>query len=173
MNVFDRDLDWSHDQAEDPAWEAVYRNAFPTFAGMQYIAKDGWSQRKGVDRRVFLTDGSDYTVDEKARRGAWPDILIEIWSDEKNRKEGWIFTHGCDYIAYLFVPTSTCYLLPRVQLQAAYKQNKAAWRAWARASVRGFREVRAENRGYTTMSIAVPIEDLLDAVRDCMIVKAL
>lgn len=164
-NDFGRDLAWSHAQSDDPMWEQVYRSAFPTFAGMQSVSADGWAQRGGIDRQVFLADGTVLKIDEKARRKVWPDFCLEYWSDEARRIPGWIAKPlTMDYLAYAFVPTRTCYLLPWHSLRRAWWLHRNDW-------VAQYREVRAQNPGYTTVSVAVPINVVLDAIRDAMVVQ--
>lgn len=164
MNNFRNQLDWSHEQGCLPMWEEVYRSAFPTFAGMQAVNQDGWAQRAGIDRQVFLADGTVLRIDEKSRKGAWSDILLEYWSDYERRKPGWIGKPAaCDFIAYAFIPVKTCYLLPFQTLRLAWYRNRASW-------AETYPTVKARNDGYTTHSCPVPIAVLLDAIRDAMVV---
>ncbi len=165
MNEFQRDLEWSHNQAEQPWWDEVYRTAFPNFVRSQVIANDGWAQRGGIDRLVILSDGTTLKVDEKSRREAWPDFLLEYWSDEGKRIPGWISKPlTCDFIAYAFVPIQTCYLLPFQTLRAAGFQNRHDW-------VQRYKRVEAQNPRYKTVSVAVPIDVVLAALTSAMVVQ--
>ena len=40
-------LQFSLDNASNPVWRKLYKQAFPTFAGMQSIHADGWAQPGG------------------------------------------------------------------------------------------------------------------------------
>jgi len=92
------------------------------------IREDGWAQRGGIDRVLTLQCGRTYTVDEKVRTENWPDILLEQWSDEERRIPGWIQKPlACDFIAYAYAPAETCYLLPVVRLQRAWRQRGREW----------------------------------------------
>jgi hypothetical protein len=71
---------------------------------------------------------------------------------------------SCDFIAYAFVQSETCYLLPFQTLRRAWLQHGEDW-------VRKYRRVEAQNVGYTTVSVAVPIPVLLDAIRDAMVIS--
>lgn len=167
VHQFTKSLAWSHQWDDAPWWDAVYRSAFPRFHSMQSVREDGWAQRGGIDRLVHLTDGTAIKIDEKVREKDWPDILLEVWSDKARRHPGWIKKSlTCDYIAYAFVPSATCYLLPFLPLQRAYEQNKHRW-----ANDPGCRTVSAQNQGYVTVSVAVPIHLLLDAIRDSLVVS--
>src|SRR5690606_18143943 len=106
---FAESLARSEQQADAPWWEQVYRNAFPDFAGMVCVRKDGWAQRGGIDRVITLESGKTVTVDEKVRAESWPDILWEFWSDHQRKLKGWCAkAMACDYVAYAFVPTQVC-----------------------------------------------------------------
>jgi len=165
VNEFRRDLKWSHEQSDQPWWEEVYRMAFPNFSQMHEVRKDGWAQRGGIDRQVLLTDGTVLKIDEKVRRTSYPDFCLEYWSDEARKVPGWIAKPlTCDFIAYAFAPTTTCYLLPYQLLRAAWWRNRGDW-------VDRYREIRADNPGYTTVSVAVPIPVVLNALTGVMAVR--
>lgn len=165
---FVADLDWSHQQSDQSWWGAVYRDAFVGFSGMRDVRQDGWAQRGGIDRLVDLRDGTTLKVDEKVRRTVYPDICLEYWSDMERKVRGWVAKDlTCDYIAYAFEPTGVCYLLPFQTLRRAWRSNCDAW-------VERHRRVEAVNRQggrcWTTVSVAVPIPVLLDAIRDAIVV---
>ena len=171
MNKFGPDLGWSHSLSDEPWWEKVYREAFVDFESMRAIKQDGWAQRAGIDRQIFLTGGKVLQVDEKARREDWPDIILEYYSDEQRRIPGWIAKSlGIDYLAYAFVPSKRCYLLPFATLRRAWKLNRVDWHERATNRTDGFRLVRAQNPGYVTASVAVPTSTLLKAVSDAIAV---
>lgn len=169
---FQTSLKFSHDQADAPWWTEIYQKAFPTLQLIQDVRQDGWAQRAGIDRRLHLRDGSTVHVDEKVREKDWPDILLERWSDRDRRTPGWIQKElNCDYIAYAFIPTQTCYLLPYRTLQRVWWQKGRGWIALAEADHDGFHVVEARNAGWVTESIAVPIQVLLDTIRDALTVR--
>lgn len=162
----------SHAQAQSPWWEVVYRDAFPGFANMVCVRADGWAQRGGIDRVITLESGRTITVDEKVREKAWPDILWEFWSDFERRTIGWCVKDlACEYIAYAFVPTQVCYLLPALQVRKAWRMYGGEWVASANKGVKGYRIVDADNGRYTTRSVAVPIDVSLSAIRDALIAR--
>lgn len=159
----------SRAQADAPWWREIYESAFPGLRSMVYVANDGWAQRGGIDRVLVLASGRTINIDEKVRERDWPDILLERWSDVASRRPGWIQKDlACDFIAYAFVPSATCYLLPFLTLRRAWR---AHGRAWIRAAERqrdGFALVRADNGDWSTESIAVPLHSLLSALSDAM-----
>lgn len=169
VHDFRRSVDLSRQYAGAPWWEQVYRAAFPSFAAMVYVNDDGWAQRGGIDRVVTLTSGKTLYIDEKVRTEDWPDFLIERWSDREHQVPGWAKKDlACDYIAYAFIPSATCYLLPFQQLRLAVSTHGQIWLRKAEAKQDGYRVVEAKNGGYTTESIVIPKEVLLDALVGAM-----
>jgi len=162
---FAASLALSNEYADAPWWIDIYRRAFPTLVGAVSVRADGWAQRGGIDRVLTLACGRTYTVDEKVRTNDWPDILLEQWSDEARRSPGWVQKPlACDFIAYAFAPSRRCYLLPVVPLQRA-------WRLQGRRWVSDYGQRRARNVGYVSTSVPVPIEALLPAMADAMLVR--
>lgn len=165
VHHFATSLARSHFYADAPWWSDVYRNAFPTLRCCHDIRSDGWSQRGGIDRLLVLASGKTLTVDEKVREKDWPDVLLEYWSDEAARSPGWIAKDlACDYIAYAFVPSQTCLLLPFHQLRLAWHRHRKQW-------VQNYKEVRADNGRYTTVSVAVPKAELMARINEALLVS--
>ena len=129
------------------------------------VRDDGWAQRGGIDRVLTLACGRVYTVDEKVRTNDWPDILLEQWSDEERRKPGWVQKPlACDFIAYAFAPSRKCYLLPVAPLQRA-------WRLFGRQWIDRHGQRRARNDGYVSASVPVPIQLLMAAMAEAMLIQ--
>ena len=165
IHDFHERLVCSHSYADAPWWLGVYRTAFPGLAAAVSVRDDGWAQRAGIDRLLTLTSGRTITIDEKVRERDWPDILLERWSNEECRVPGWVQKPlACEFIAYAFVPSSRCYLLPTLTLQRA-------WRLHGREWIANHREMRAQNKTYCTVSVAVPIGELLAAISDAICVR--
>ena len=61
------------------------------------------------------------------------------------------------YIAYAIAPLGKCYLLPVIQLQSAWVKNRHEW-------LSKFRQIRAKNNGYTTVSVGIPVNVLMSAI---------
>ncbi len=164
VHDFEESLAKSHAYEDAPWWGEVYGRAFPNLASSVSVRQDGWAQRGGIDRRLVLSDGTVLSVDEKVRERDYPDFCLEYWSNRKKRVPGWVAKDlTCDYIAYAFVPSRTCYLLPFQLLRRAWREHHESW-------VRQYQKVEALNKGYVTVSVAVPIQTVLDAIRDSMIV---
>jgi hypothetical protein len=165
---FQESLAKSHAAEDHPVWEQIYRTAFPDFAAMVNHRSDGPHQRAGIDRSVILSNAKQLMIDEKARYKnaitgkVYDDILLEVWSDECRKIEGWVSKPLlADYIAYAILPLGKCYLLPVIQLQAAWQKHGAFWRS-------GSREIRAQNNGWITVSCAVEPAVLFKAIGACL-----
>jgi len=162
---FATSLALSNSYADAPWWLDIYRRAFPSLVSAVSVRDDGWAQRGGIDRVLTLACGRTYSVDEKVRTNDWPDILLEQWSDEGRRSPGWVQKPlACDFIAYAFAPSRKCYLLPVVPLQRAWRQRGRHW-------VEQFGQRRARNPGYVSASVPVPIDVLMPAMMDAMVVR--
>lgn len=166
IHDFRRSLSRSQALAESTWWETVYRKAFPGFMTMASVRNDGWAQRAGIDRVITLKDGRTVSIDEKVRKGDWSDILLERWSDRDRRIPGWIQKDlACEFIAYAFLPSRRCYLLPFLTLRRTWMEHGKDWIARANNDAdKQFHVVQAANRGYTTESIAVPLQTLLQSM---------
>lgn len=163
IHPFAASLQLSHEHADAPWWEEIYREAFPAFAGMTYVG-DSPAQRDGVDRIVTTTNGHIYRIDEKVRAKDYDDFFLEYWSVTREKKRGWIAKDlACDFIAYAFIPSRRCYLLPFPSLRRAWRLNCAGW-------VKRYGALEARNSGYVTTGTAVPISVVLDALRDALLV---
>lgn len=162
MNEFTDDLAFSHAAEDLPCWLEIYRQAFPTMSGMISHRKDGEHQRAGIDRSIILESGKQITIDEKIRRKNYPDIALEYISNDRTAAPGWVCKSLlCDYIAYAIKPSGKAYLLPVPQMQAAWVKNAETWK-------RSFFHPKAPNRGYNTISVAVPVDVLFQAIGKCL-----
>jgi hypothetical protein len=176
VHDFGRSLEWSHSMEDAPWWELVYRAAFPTMTTYVSVRGDGWAQRGGIDRLVVLGSGRVIMIDEKVRSKDYGDIFLEVWSDAERKVPGWAMKDlACDYVAYAFEPSATCYLLPFLDLRRALGLNKHRWGTMARKGEAGFSVRRAENRtngrSWTTVGVCVPINELLAAIRDALVIQ--
>lgn len=142
---------------------------------MVSVRQDGWAQRGGIDRVLTLRSGKTISVDEKVRYRDYADVLLEVWSvwvDGKGKDPGWIAKDlACDYIAYAWVPTERCLLLPFQELRRVWRKHHSEWMRLAINGSGGFCRIFADNGRYQTMSICVPESVLRDAIRESMLVS--
>jgi hypothetical protein len=162
---FDERLQWSETQSDEPFWDAVYRKAFPNLVNHMLGSGDTESQRKGIDRVILLANGKTLYIDEKKRGKMYDDILLEFLSVDTKGTAGWIEKDlQIDYLAYAFMPNRRVYLLDWQMLRRAWIKNGEDWK-------KRFRIVKAQNKNYTTHSVAVPIKTLLVSLVTATIVE--
>lgn len=164
MHDFAESLAMSHKASDLPLWEEIYRKAFPTFCAMVDHREDGEHQRAGIDRSVILANSKQILIDEKIRwrnrktGKVYDDIALEYWSDYGRRVPGWVCKPlRADYIAYAIAPLGKGYLLPVIQLQSAWAAHGERW-------IRQYKQIVAENYGYDTVSVGVPVREVFSAV---------
>jgi len=126
--------------------------------------QDGDHQRAGIDRTVVLSNAKVIYIDEKTRgrnpktQQVYEDILLEVFSDERRQTLGWACKPlQSDYIAYLIAPLGVCHLLPVLQLQLAWSRNGQRW-------TRQYGWRKAQNNGWVTANVPVPVEELYPAI---------
>ena len=171
VHNFATSLRRSETQIDAAWWEAVYRKAFPTMAAMVPIRQDGWAQRRGIDRIIILASGKEIKIDEKVRDRDFNDVLLEYWSNAERRIPGWVAKDlACDFVAYAYLETQRCFLLPLHLLRRAWKHHGREWVSRAEKKEEGYKKVVAQNRGYTTTSVAVSWDILYEAICDAMVV---
>lgn len=162
---FKVDLAWSEQASDEPFWAAVYRKAFPSMVNHMLGSGDTKSQRLGIDHVILLSSGKSLYIDEKKRREVYQDILLEYISVDNKREPGWIEKElAIDYLAYAFLPSKRVYLFDWQTLKRAWRVYGDEWKATCR-------RVEAQNNGYKTISVAVPITTLRQAVSICSIIQ--
>lgn len=163
LHNFERSLAISHNYSEAPWWNEIYKRAFNGLVTTVSVRQDGWAQRAGVDRVIVLKCGRIITVDEKVRQKDYGDIALERWSNESRKIPGWIQKPlNCDFIAYAVAPSKCCYLLPTLILQKA-------WRMYGRQWIKDYDRIAANNGSYVTVSVGVPVEILMSALSNAML----
>lgn len=161
---FKQKLAWSQQASDEPFWNAVYRKAFPDMVNHIVSQGNTWAQHLGIDRYITLKNGQVLRVDEKKRNAVYRDVLLEFLSNDRAGTPGWMEKPlSIDYLAYAFMPTRQVYLFPWQPLRRAWLENKDKW-------LKTCRIVKAQNEGYWTHSVAVPIIRLQIAVKNAAIV---
>jgi hypothetical protein len=161
MNEFHQDLAYSLEERENEMFDRFYYRVFPGLKLIEF-ANDMEMQRKGIDKILHFRSGKTVTIDEKKRRVAYDDILLELISVVEKNRPGWLFTCQCDYIVYAIMPRQTVYLLPTLLLKTAWTKYHAEW-------LSAFKTINAWNNGYSTRSIIIPSDVLLKALSEEMV----
>jgi len=166
VHDFHRSLQLSKAYADAPWWLDVYRKAFgSSLQSIVNIREDGWAQRGGIDRLLIFRSGKTLNSDEKVRTKDYGDILLEEWSNYERKTHGWAMRESAtDVISYAIVPPQRCFLFPFPTLRKAFMENRLSW-------AKTFGRRVAQNRGYRTVSIPVPIDVLMNAISAAMVVS--
>lgn len=166
VHNFRTELAYSEDPADEPFWEQVYRQAFPNFVSMAATPGNHEAQLKqGLDRIVVLGDGKVIRIDEKKLKHDYDQFCLEYYSIEHSKTPGWMEKGlAIHFIAYAFMPSRRAYLLPWALLRDAWTINKKQWIAWGELEQNGCRKIVTKNRGYSTVSVAVPIKEVYRAI---------
>lgn len=160
-NDFHKQLADSHKASHEPFWDAIYRKAFPEMESHAICIEDGLGQRSGIDRIVYLKTGKVIRIDEKKRTKDYGDILLEYESNNNTGSPGWIRKElAIDYLAYAFMKSQRVYLFDWQMLRKAWLNNYSDWFAKGKGNKGGYKIIEAQNKGYITSSVAVPIKDL-------------
>ena len=163
---FKKDLAFSEEAGHAPFWAAVYKKAFPNMVSTMEGQGDFQSQRMGIDRVVLLSNGQTIKIDEKKRRKDYGDFCLEYLSNDRTKALGWMEKDlAIDYLAYAFMPSARCYLLPWPMLRRAWLHYRNDWMRMYQP------HVKAGNPGYDTWSVPVPIKVVLQKVRSAMIIE--
>ncbi|MGH2506919.1 MAG: hypothetical protein ACRESI_08115 [Gammaproteobacteria bacterium] len=162
VHTFRRSLERSHSASDLPIWLEIYRKAFPDMVACVDHRQDGEHQRSGIDRSLTLANSKQVLIDEKVRFKAYPDIALEYWSDRDRGIPGWVCKPlRADYICYAIAPIGQAYLLPVLQLQAAWRRHSEEW-------IKRFSPaINAINQDYVTVSCGVPVNVLFVAIGAC------
>jgi hypothetical protein len=105
-------------------------------------------QRQGIDRVVIDDDGCDTTIDYKCdtRAAQTGNLFAETVSNARTGRLGWALTSRAEWLFYFVVPARV-----QVYRMARFRAAVAVWN--------GTYPLRAaENEGYATLGICVPLE---------------
>jgi hypothetical protein len=164
VHDFHERLAYSEAGSHEPFWDAVYRKAFPNLVSHTPCPGDFASQRMGIDRVIVLSSGDILKIDEKKRERQYEDVLLEYLANDMSGAPGWIEKDlAIDYLAYAFMPTRKCLLLPWLTL-------RRVWAGYGKRWLNTHPIIKAQNKNYKTLSVAVPIAELQSAVSKAMLV---
>jgi len=127
------DLAYSESECEEPWFDSIYRNFFPSLVWHNRCSGDTLGQRLGHDRAIYLPTGKVLFVDEKLDRTTYKNFALEFIGNDRvtdmAHRLGWIEKPlQIDYILYAFMQyPRKVYLLPWEALQSAWFTNKAKW----------------------------------------------
>lgn len=165
IHSFSKQLAYSEEASCEPFWDAIYKQAFPNLVAHVPCPGDTKSQRMGIDRVLMLSNGKALYIDEKKRAKTWGDVLLEFISVDATGAPGWIEKDlSIDYLAYAFMDNQRVYLYPWQMLRRAWLHLGAEWK-------KTHKIITAQNDGYKTHCVAVPIPTLNAAVQRASIIQ--
>jgi len=166
MNDFNECYNIAEDGKCEPFWDLVYKTAFPNMTNhMRGKNEKCNSQNNGVDRIIYLENNKVITIEEKVRTGVFEDIALEYISNDTKDSPGWIEKDlSVDYLAYAFLPTKTAYLFD-------WRMLKKTWNIYSKEWKNKYFIAKAENYGYNTLSVCVPINILLESCKNASIIR--
>lgn len=161
---FHEQLAYSEEASEESFWKDIYNEAFPDHLLCQQVSGDTISQRRGVDRLIYMPNDRVIRIDEKKRKKVYRDVLLEYISVDTTGAPGWMEKDlNIDYIAYAWMPIQKVYLLDWLHLKRAWRMNKEDW-------LQEFKTVPAQNNGYVTLSVAIPNSVIMQEVARASII---
>ena len=162
---FQERLEFSKKPENELFWQTVYRKAFPDMLFAKACVGDGQGQRLGIDRIVQLSSGKTLHIEEKTIEKDHQSFFLEYISNSAIKSEGWIKKELLiDYFAYAFIPSGRCYLFPWQLLKRTWNYHKNNW-------MNKYPKASAQNNGYSTQGLIIPISDLVNAIRDSIIIQ--
>jgi hypothetical protein len=165
IHDFKERLAFSEKNSHEVFWQSVYKKAFPDMLLAIPCTGRCLGQELGIDRIVQLKSGQTIYIDEKKRGTVYNDILLEYISVDTQNKAGWIEKDlRIDYLAYAFLPNKKCYLFPYQLLRRVWNSHCDEWKS-------KFRKVEAKNSGYSTWSVAVPIDVITQSIASAMLIQ--
>lgn len=107
-------------------------------------------QAAGIDRIWHTSSGATYTVEYKAddKAGRTGNAFIETVSVDTANKPGWAVASTAQLLAYMVTQPETIYLIEMTALRAQLPRWK-----------RQYRTTYAQNDGYRTHGILVPLDE--------------
>ena len=119
--------------------------------GFQVATVSREDQRRGIDRILRRNDGYTVTVEYKADAlaGRTGNAFVETVSVDAAGKAGWAHTSQAQLLIYLVVEPETIYCIWMHRLRAMLRR-------WEQR----YRQVAAQNEGYRTHGLLVPLHEL-------------
>ena len=165
VHDFKERLKYSEAASCVPFWDAVYKKAFPSMVWHKQCTGNTEGQHRGVDRLIYLKNDRVLRIDEKKREAVYSDILLEYISVDTTGTPGWIEKDlAIDYLSYAFMPTRRVYLFDWLMLRRCWISFGAEWK-------RDYKTVTAQNNGYKTHSVAIPIDVLQNTISRARIIQ--
>jgi len=170
INDYKEDFKFANNPITQKQLDQVYKEVFfPTLKEIELIEDKKRQFELGIDKIIHFDCNNYITLEEKMRRSAYNDILIERYHIDNNGKKtaGWLYKTRCDILSYSICPNDileTLYLIPFVSLRMAWENNRKEWET--KFQIKG-----ANNRTHITYNTPIPINVLTKEIRDLKVWK--
>jgi hypothetical protein len=166
VHDFKKELAFSEKASHEPFWQAVYKKAFPDMVWNQLCPGKIQGQYLGIDRVVYLRSGKTLNIDEKKRKKDRNDFFLEYESKgPKYQAIGWMEKDlQIDYLAYAFMPSKRCYILPWQLLRKVWIEHKNEW-------FKKYEKKPGKNDGYDTWGLCVPIFAVTSRIKEGLFIQ--
>lgn len=163
MNTFIKDLEYSLDIGRGKDFDKFYYDTWPVrlIEPMDYSMNKA-EQLKGIDKKIYLENGRILTIDEKIRRKYYGDIFLELVSNTRTNKKGWLFYSVSDFTVYYVEPIRKVYLLQMDLLRMAWKEHSEEW-------LSKYKLKFCSNGSYSSKGICIPTRELLNSIARQMV----
>ncbi len=133
--------------------DSFYQSLFGAGIEIRTIPRNHKLQTKGrIDKLIKLPCGKIITIEEKVRFKQYPDLLIEEYSSEEKKTDGWINKPTlAEYLVYYFKNTGAALIYKMPDLQNEWKERQDELKALGT-------ERRAFNTNYTTLNWSIPLD---------------
>lgn len=129
--------------------------------------------KQGTDAILSYVDGTTERIQFKFRSKVYEDVLFEDHHkfDDGRIQPGWINKPStAELICYVFVPERRGLWYSWPKLQAAWTKNNWLWRSREKYYHEGYVWLPpVKNKGYESMNLTVPIQEVNRAVSAIMI----
>jgi len=134
--------------------QLVWRALRSVFGASEMIPEGNLTEQfKGIDRYY-----KGFKIEHKMRTIYYPDILFEIVSNDNTNTLGWAEKKlDCDVFVYGWLPINTVYVFEYKDFKKTWEMNKKVW-------ISKYNRKVAKNDTYNTISIPVPITELLNKI---------
>jgi hypothetical protein len=133
------------------AWEQKLDQFFLARFPVRILPASMADQRRGIDRLFVSESGSIDEIEYKADSlaGRTGNAFIETVSVDTTGKPGWAVSSQAKYLVYLVTEPETIYFISMGRIRAKLSR----WQTI-------YKEASAQNNGYKTLGLLVPLDEL-------------
>ena len=166
VNDFKAQNNRSHSEEATRFWFSIYNQLFINMVCWMTPSQRCNAQFMGIDRVILLDNGKSICIDEKLREREYPDILFEYISNDVTGTRGWMDKDlSIDYLAYGFINSKKAYIFD-------WRVLKRVWSIYKKRWIVNYPTKKALNKGYSTLSVAVPIKEVLLRYQGAIFIKS-